>query len=114
MILETDPRILSMQDCRKFLPLDYVPEIHWKKWINFLERTLDEYWPQLYRRYSKLNMPFQVDSHNFKDKTFEERLPEIKVAGSQKMAPDEATQSCVRNNIFKRVFYASKRSATDG
>eukprot|EP00588_Corethron_pennatum_P009167 CAMPEP_0194270358 /NCGR_PEP_ID=MMETSP0169-20130528/4349_1 /TAXON_ID=218684 /ORGANISM="Corethron pennatum, Strain L29A3" /LENGTH=218 /DNA_ID=CAMNT_0039012369 /DNA_START=397 /DNA_END=1053 /DNA_ORIENTATION=+ len=45
LLLDQDPRLVSMADRRGALPLAYVRKEHWGKWVDFFERKKDEYWP---------------------------------------------------------------------
>jgi hypothetical protein len=46
MVLEMDSRMLFLQDARGHVPLYYVREEQWGRWINFLESRKDEFWPK--------------------------------------------------------------------
>jgi hypothetical protein len=45
LILERDPRLLFVADCRGATPLQYVPRKDWGGWVRFLEGRKDVYWP---------------------------------------------------------------------
>jgi hypothetical protein len=45
ILLETDPRMMVLTDCRGATPLSYVPKNRWAAWLQFLESVKDEYWP---------------------------------------------------------------------
>jgi hypothetical protein len=47
LILERDPRLLYMSDCRGALPLSYVRKEHWCEWVPYLEARKHTYWPVL-------------------------------------------------------------------
>lgn len=44
LILEVDPRMFHMTDCRGAVPLSYVRQDHWAAWLEFLESKKDVYW----------------------------------------------------------------------
>ena len=45
LLLEKDPWLLSITDCRGSTPLGYVRKAHWGVWIGFLGAIVDRYWP---------------------------------------------------------------------
>lgn len=45
IIIQADPRLLHMTDCRDSPPLSYVPRQHWSKWNHFLDSIKDTYFP---------------------------------------------------------------------
>jgi ankyrin repeat protein len=45
-ILERDPRLLYVVDCRGSSPLQYIPKAQWPEWLRYLESRKDAYWPQ--------------------------------------------------------------------
>ncbi|KAL7434661.1 hypothetical protein ACHAXM_004202, partial [Skeletonema potamos] len=45
LLLEKDPWLLSMTDCRGNTPLGYVRKAHWAVWNGFLGAIIDRYWP---------------------------------------------------------------------
>ena len=45
LLLEKDPWLLSIADCRGSTPLGYVRKAHWGVWIGFLGAIVDRYWP---------------------------------------------------------------------
>lgn len=45
LLLEKDPWLLSIADCRGSTPLAYVRKAHWGVWIGFLGAIVDRYWP---------------------------------------------------------------------
>jgi hypothetical protein len=45
LILERDPRLLFVVDCRGAPPLQYVPKKDWQAWVQFLEGRKNAYWP---------------------------------------------------------------------
>jgi len=45
ILLNIDRRLLSLADRRGSLPLSYARREHWGKWINFLDKKKDLYWP---------------------------------------------------------------------
>jgi ankyrin repeat protein len=45
MILERDPRLLYVVDCRGSSPLQYIPKQQWPAWLQYLESRKDAYWP---------------------------------------------------------------------
>jgi Ankyrin repeats (3 copies) len=47
LLLDKDPTLLQMTDCRGSLPLSYVRKEHWEEWSEFLESKKDTYWPNL-------------------------------------------------------------------
>jgi hypothetical protein len=46
MILERDPLMFQLTDCRGATPLTYVPKKDWAAWLQFLEYVKDDFWPQ--------------------------------------------------------------------
>jgi hypothetical protein len=46
MVLEMDRHMLFLQDERGHVPLYYVKEDQWGKWIDFIESRKDELWPK--------------------------------------------------------------------
>jgi hypothetical protein len=46
MILQQDPFLFQLTDCRGSTPLQYVPKKDWAAWLQFLECVKEEYWPQ--------------------------------------------------------------------
>jgi hypothetical protein len=46
LILAVDPRLFFMADSRGALPLSYVPQEHWRAWINYLDSRMDILWPE--------------------------------------------------------------------
>jgi ankyrin repeat protein len=46
MILEKDPFMFQLTDCRGATPLAYVPRKDWAAWLQFLEYVKDDFWPQ--------------------------------------------------------------------
>jgi hypothetical protein len=46
MILERDPFMFQLTDCRGATPLAYVPRKDWAAWLQFLEYVKDDFWPQ--------------------------------------------------------------------
>lgn len=46
MVLEIDCRMLFLQDSRGHVPLSYVREDQWSKWIHFLDIRKEEFWPK--------------------------------------------------------------------
>jgi Ankyrin repeats (3 copies) len=46
MLLEVDQNMFFMADRQGYLPLSYVPKSVGEKWIKFLERNMEEYWPK--------------------------------------------------------------------
>lgn len=47
ILLDLDPWLLSISDCRGSTPLSYVRKAHWALWIGFLGAIADKYWPCL-------------------------------------------------------------------
>lgn len=47
MLLDKDPSLFLMTDCRGSLPLSYVRKEHWNEWIDFIDSKKDVYWPNL-------------------------------------------------------------------
>ncbi|KAL3792310.1 hypothetical protein HJC23_006222 [Cyclotella cryptica] len=46
MLLDQDPWLLCLKDCRGSTPLGYVKdESHYSLWVNYLEEVADKYWP---------------------------------------------------------------------
>lgn len=45
LLLEKDPWLLSITDCRGSTPLNYVRKAHWAVWNGFLGAIIDKYWP---------------------------------------------------------------------
>eukprot|EP00574_Skeletonema_japonicum_P010355 CAMPEP_0201736594 /NCGR_PEP_ID=MMETSP0593-20130828/40178_1 /ASSEMBLY_ACC=CAM_ASM_000672 /TAXON_ID=267983 /ORGANISM="Skeletonema japonicum, Strain CCMP2506" /LENGTH=315 /DNA_ID=CAMNT_0048230391 /DNA_START=91 /DNA_END=1038 /DNA_ORIENTATION=- len=45
LLLEKDPWLLSITDCRGSTPLGYVRKAHWAVWNGFLGAIIDKYWP---------------------------------------------------------------------
>ena len=45
LLLEKDPWLLSITDCRGSTPLGYVRKAHWAVWNGFLGAIVDRYWP---------------------------------------------------------------------
>lgn len=45
-ILQHDPRLLYMTDCRGATPLSYVRRDQWVAWIDFFDDNKDVFWPQ--------------------------------------------------------------------
>jgi hypothetical protein len=45
LLLEKDPWLLSITDCRGNTPLGYVRKAHWAVWNGFLGAIIDRYWP---------------------------------------------------------------------
>lgn len=46
-LLDEDPWLLCVMDCRGSTPLGYVRKAHWGVWIGFLGAIADRYWPAL-------------------------------------------------------------------
>jgi Ankyrin repeats (3 copies) len=46
LILEKDPRLFHLTDCRGAVPLSYVPPKDWAAWLVFLESIKDDFWPK--------------------------------------------------------------------
>lgn len=46
LLLERDPYLVQLADCRGSTPLAYVPKKDWALWLQFLESRKDEYWPK--------------------------------------------------------------------
>jgi len=47
LLLDQDPWLLSIMDCRGSTPLVYARKAHWAVWIGFLGAIADRYWPDL-------------------------------------------------------------------
>lgn len=47
LLLDQDPWLLSIMDCRGSTPLGYVRKASWAVWIGFLNAVADRYWPHL-------------------------------------------------------------------
>eukprot|EP00581_Thalassiosira_minuscula_P029891 CAMPEP_0183783832 /NCGR_PEP_ID=MMETSP0739-20130205/64506_1 /TAXON_ID=385413 /ORGANISM="Thalassiosira miniscula, Strain CCMP1093" /LENGTH=332 /DNA_ID=CAMNT_0026027615 /DNA_START=29 /DNA_END=1027 /DNA_ORIENTATION=- len=47
LLLEEDPWLICVMDCRGSTPLGYVRKAHWALWIGFLGAIADRYWPVL-------------------------------------------------------------------
>ena len=47
LLLDQDPWLLCIMDCRGSTPLGYVRKAHWGIWIGFLGAIADKYWPTL-------------------------------------------------------------------
>ena len=47
LLLDQDPWLLWIMDCRGSTPLGYVRKAHWAVWIGFLGAIADRYWPDL-------------------------------------------------------------------
>ena len=47
LLLDQDPWLLCIKDCRGSTPLGYVRKAHWDQWIAFLGAVADRYWPTL-------------------------------------------------------------------
>lgn len=47
LLLDQDPWLLSIMDCRGSTPLGYVRKAHWALWIGFLGAIANRYWPDL-------------------------------------------------------------------
>lgn len=47
LLLDQDPWLISIMDCRGSTPLGYVRKAHWAVWIGFLGAIADCYWPDL-------------------------------------------------------------------
>ena len=47
ILLDEDPWLLCVQDCRGSTPLGYVRKAHWAVWNGFLGAIADRYWPAL-------------------------------------------------------------------
>ena len=47
LLLDQDPWLLCIMDCRGSTPLGYVRKAHWAVWIGFLGAIADRYWPIL-------------------------------------------------------------------
>lgn len=46
MLLDQDPWLLCLQDCRGSTPLGYVKDhSHYRLWIEYLDQVADKYWP---------------------------------------------------------------------
>ena len=45
MLLDQDPWLLCLSDCRGSTPLSYVRRNHWALWIGFLSAVVERYWP---------------------------------------------------------------------
>jgi ankyrin repeat protein len=46
MLLDHDPWLLCLQDCRGSTPLGYVKDdSHYRLWIEYLDQVADKYWP---------------------------------------------------------------------
>lgn len=45
MILQHEPRMMTLTDCRGATPLSYVSKSHWAVWLQFLESVKEEFWP---------------------------------------------------------------------
>lgn len=47
LLLDRDPWLLCIVDCRGSTPLGYVRKAHWAVWIGFLGAIADRYWPEV-------------------------------------------------------------------
>jgi len=47
LLLDKDPWLPCILDCRGTAPLGYVRKAHWALWIGFLGAIADRYWPDL-------------------------------------------------------------------
>jgi hypothetical protein len=45
LLIQREPSLLFMADCRGVCPLDYVRKDHYIFWIDYLECIVDKYWP---------------------------------------------------------------------
>ncbi len=45
LLLDRDPRLLHVVDCRGAAPLSYVKQENWDQWMNFLDGKKEEWWP---------------------------------------------------------------------
>jgi hypothetical protein len=49
MLLDQDPWLLCLKDCRGTTPLGYVKDqSHYKLWMEYLKKVADKYWPCLH------------------------------------------------------------------
>lgn len=62
LIVEKDPSLLFMMDCRGLCPLEYIKKEHYVFWFEYLETNVDKFWPRRSSRKVKstidLGMPF--------------------------------------------------------
>ena len=49
LLIQEEPELLFMADCRGACPLDYVQKEHYSFWTDFLEHNADRFWPCLDR-----------------------------------------------------------------
>lgn len=61
LIVERDPSLVFMMDCRGLCPLEYIKEEHYVFWFEYLETNVDKFWPRQNNRRIKatvdLGMP---------------------------------------------------------
>mmetsp|Transcript_20605 Transcript_20605/g.44762 ORF Transcript_20605/g.44762 Transcript_20605/m.44762 type:complete len:414 (+) Transcript_20605:318-1559(+) len=62
LLLDQDPWLISIMDCRGSTPLGYVRKAHWAIWNGFLGSIADCYWPSL------LNEQGEVSDQETNDK----------------------------------------------
>lgn len=53
LLLDQDPWLPCIVDCRGSPPLGYVRKAHWAVWIGFLGGIADHYWPDLNKAQNK-------------------------------------------------------------
>jgi ankyrin repeat protein len=44
-IIQKDPHLINIVDCRGSSPLSYVRREHWEEWISFIQSIVNKYWP---------------------------------------------------------------------
>lgn len=92
LILKHDSDLLYMVDIKGHLPLDYVPEHHWSKWIEFFRTNVDVYWPVV-KRNQHAPPPRALERINtcpIPDPTHALPLVLAKMVASGSMSPEDA------------------------
>jgi hypothetical protein len=93
VILKSDARLLHMMDARGHVPLNYVREEHWAKWIQFFQSSFDAYWPEEDGEEKKGVPPLALEPANSRPLADPgNALPPdmAKMVASGRMTPEEA------------------------
>ena len=75
-LLEHDLRLLYMADRHGHLPLSYIREEHWSKWLQFFQARKEQYWPRIASSESSAAPPLtKFEPHSFVIRDPENALP---------------------------------------
>lgn len=81
MLLSREQKLLHLTDNDGKVPLSYVRQNDWPKWIAWLESKKDVYWPVVVQDQEKGDLDFGSDSYTF------ETLPDLHKAVRRVSAP---------------------------